>query len=333
MAVSRKAVLTAVVSDLAIAAAKLTAFFFSHSSAMLAESIHSLVDAGNGSLLVLGTHLSKRPADETHPFGYGKELYFWTLLVALFIFLVGGGVSIADGIKHLRHPVAIDHILWNYVTLALSACFEGYSLSVGLREFRAAEGVSASFRTIHASKDPATFTVIIEDTAALIGLILAFLGTLLDQVFGWHQADGIASIVIGTMLAAVAVVLIVESKALLVGEGANVTMLRTIRTLVQADPGVEVAGYPMTMYFGPQSILLTINVRFHQSLRRDEIEQSIDRMEEAVRGRYPKIHQIYIEAESLRRQDEGVSRTTLPNPATLTQHHHGPKGRRFLREQ
>ena len=303
MAASRKAVLTAVVSDLAIAAAKLTAFFFSHSSAMLAESIHSLVDAGNGSLLVLGIHLSKRPADETHPFGYGKELYFWTLLVALFIFLIGGGVSIADGIRHLRHPATIDHIVWNYLTLGVAACFEGYSLFIGLKEFRKTEGVSASFRTIHASKDPATFTVIIEDSAALVGLLAACVGTILDQVFGWHRADGIASIVIGAMLAAVAVLLIVESKALLVGEGADLAMLRDLRTLVLADPGVEVAGYPMTMYFGPQNVLLTINVRFRPSLPRDGIEQCVDRIEAAIRQRFPRVHQIYVEAESLCKRD------------------------------
>lgn len=299
MAESRKAVLTAVVSDLAIAAAKLTAFAFSHSSAMLAESIHSLVDAGNGTLLVLGIHLSKRPADETHPFGYGKELYFWTLLVALFIFLVGGGVSIADGIRHLQHPVELDHVVWNYVTLGIAACFEGYSLFVGMKEFRMAEGVPASLRSIHASKNPATFTVIIEDSAALAGLAVAFVGTVLDQLFGWHRADGIASLVIGAILAAVAVLLIIESKALLVGEGADLATLRRIRALVVAEPGVEIAGYPLTMYFGPHNILLTINVRFDRGLQRDGIEQCIDRIESAVRATFPKVHRIYIEAESL----------------------------------
>lgn len=316
MPTSRKAVLTAVVSDLAIAAAKLTTFFFSHSSAMLAESIHSLVDAGNGSLLVLGIHLSQRPADETHPFGYGKELYFWTLLVALFIFLIGGGVSIADGIRHLQHPATLDHVLWNYVTLGVAACFEGYSLFIGRKEFRKAEGVPASLRAIHASKDPATFTVIIEDSAALVGLSVAFLGTVLDQTLGWHRADGFASVTIGVMLAAVAVLLIVESKALLIGEGADLAMLRKIRVLVENDPGVEVAGYPMTMYFGPQSILLTINVRFQSTLQRDGIEQCVDRIEAAVRERFPTVHQIYIEAESLCKRDANTAEAT-GSPSTL----------------
>ena len=315
MSSSRKAVVTAVLSDLAIAAAKLTAFFFSRSSAMLAEAVHSMVDAGNGSLLILGLHLSKKPADEMHPFGYGKELYFWTLLVALFIFLIGGGVSIADGIRHLRHPVSIDHVLWNYVTLGVAALFEGYSLFVGRHEFRRAEGKSASLGAIHASKNPATFTVIIEDTAALAGLTIAFVGTLLDQFLRWHLADGIASISIGLTLAFVAILLVVESKALLVGEGADVSTLRTIRSLAQDQLGVEVAGYPLTMCFGPHNILLTINVRFSNKLDRDGIQECVDRIESAVRNRFPDIHHIYVEAESLRTPQfaPGVDPSRLPS--------------------
>ena len=317
MSSSRKAVITAVLADLAIAAAKLTAFLFSRSSAMLAEAIHSLVDAGNGSLLILGLHLSKKPADETHPFGYGKELYFWTLLVALFIFLVGGGISIADGIQHIRHPVAIEHASWNYVTLAVAAIFEGYSLWVGLKEFESAEGRPASFSAIRASKNPATFTVIIEDTAAIVGLTIAFTGTLLDQSLGWHLADGLASIVIGVTLALVAILLIAESKALLVGEGADIPTLRMIRALAQEQAGVDVVGYPLTMYFGPRNVLLTINILFAPTLNRDGIQDCIDRIESAVRNRFPHIHHIYVEAESLRTsqkrpEGERASEADLP---------------------
>lgn len=300
MSSSRTAVLTAIVADLAIAAAKFTVFAFSRSSAMLSEGIHSLVDAGNGSLLVLGLHLSKKPADETHPFGYGKELYFWTLLVALFIFLIGGGFSIADGVEHLRHPKHLEHYLWSYVTLGTAALFEGYSLFVGLREFRRSEGVPASWKSIHASKNPSTFTVIFEDSAALFGLLTALIGTLLDQLLHWTLADGIASIVIGVTLTLVAVLLITESKALLVGEGADVKTLRAIRVLTQAEEGVELAGYPLTMYFGPESVLLTMNIRFQQSLNRDAIQQAIDNIEAAVRQHFPHIRHIYLEAESIR---------------------------------
>jgi cation diffusion facilitator family transporter len=297
---SRKAVLTAIVSDLAIAIAKLTAWAFTHSSGMLSEAIHSLVDAGNGSLLVLGLHRSRKPANETHPFGYGKELYFWTLLVALFVFFVGGGASIAEGYLRVRHPQPLDHYLWNYVTLGVAALFEAYSLYVGLEEFRVGEGVPASWQAIRASKNPITFTVIVEDFAALAGLFIAFLGTILDQTLGWHRADGISSVAIGAILMAVALFLMVESKALLVGEGANFSTLREIRRLTQAEPGVELAGYPMTMYFGPGSVLLTMNIRFSESLARNGIEEVVDRIEAVVRGRYPNIRQIYLEAESLR---------------------------------
>jgi cation diffusion facilitator family transporter len=297
---SRKAVLTAILADVAIAAAKFTAFFFSGSSAMLSEGIHSLVDAGNGSLLVFGIRLSRKPADETHPFGYGKELYFWALLVALFIFLAGGALSVAEGIHRLRNPQPLEHILWNYVTLLVAAVFEGYSMSVALKEFKEAEGVPASWRAIHASKDPTTFTVIVEDFAALLGLFTALTASLLEQFLRWESADGIASIVIGLLLMAVALFLIIESKALLVGEGADLTILRQIRRLTQAQDGVELAGYPLTMYFGPEDVLLTMNIRFQKSLSRDQIEQTIDAIEAAVRRQYPFIRHIYLEADAIR---------------------------------
>lgn len=297
---SRTAVLTAIAADVAIAVAKFTAFSFTQSSSMLSEAIHSMVDAGNSSLLLLGLHRARQPADEHHPFGYGKEVYFWTLLVALFIFIVGGGVSIAEGVTRLQHPEPIRHLLWNYATLAVAACFEGYSLYVGRREFHASEGVSASWKAIHASKDPSTFTVIFEDTAALCGLAIAFIGTLLDQFLGWVLADGIASILIGAVLVLVAVLLMIETKALLVGEGADRHTLNEIRRLAQNQPGIVQVGYPLTMYFGPDEILLTMNIRFAQELNRDGIERAIDDIETAVRERFPKIRYIYLEAESLR---------------------------------
>ena len=218
--------------------------------------------------------------------------------MALFIFLVGGGLSIANGIYHLHHPRPLEHIWWSYATLVLAAFFEAYSLSIGLKEFRASEGVAASWRSIHASKDPTTFTVIFEDSAALLGLATAFLGTLLNQTLAWWRADGIASIVIGAILTVVAVLLVIESKELLVGEGADLATLRAIRQLTETQPGVEFAGYPLTMYFGPGNILLTMNVRFAEALSRDEIEAAIDGIEAKVRIRFPSIRQIYLEAES-----------------------------------
>lgn len=317
MSARREAVGTAILADLGIAACKLVAFFFTGSAAMLSEAIHSIVDSGNGALLVLGVHLGKRPADASHPFGYGKELYFWTLLVALFIFLTGGVVSVAEGVHRILHPEPLTHPVWSYATLALAAGFEGYSLFISVRQFREIEKKPLSWRAIHDSKDPTVFTVIFEDTAALLGLLAAFIGTVLQHLLHWSLADGIASIVIGAILMSVAVLLILESKALLVGEGADPTILHDIHELTEQQPGVRRAGYPMTMYFGPRNILLTMNVRLDKSLDRDRIEQTIDGIEAAVRQRFPEVRHIYLEAESLhagtRVDDPGYpSATDLP---------------------
>jgi cation diffusion facilitator family transporter len=307
---SNKAAVTAIFANLAIAAAKFTAFLFTRSSAMLSETIHSVVDAGNSSLLVLGHRLARRPADETHPFGHGKEIYFWSLLVALFVFLFGGAFSVFEGIRHLRHPEPIEHPIWSYVTLALAFVFESYSFYVGIREFHHAEGVAPSWRAIHRSKDPSNFTVIFEDLAALFGLLAAFVGTLIAQLFHLPAADGLASVVIGLLLMGVAVLLIVESRALLVGEGADPETLRSIREIAERQPGVLRAGYPMTMYFGPDTVLLTMRIRLEQTLTRDGIESAIDCIEAAIRQRFPKIHHIYIEADAL-------SSTTRPDISAL----------------
>lgn len=299
MSARREAVGTAILADLFIAACKAVAFVFTGSAAMLSEAIHSVVDSGNGALLVLGVRLGKRPADVSHPFGYGKELYFWTLLVALFIFLTGGVVSVAEGVHRLQHPEPLTHPVWSYATLALAASFEGYSLFISVRQFREVEKQPLSWAAIHRSKDPTIFTVIFEDTAALLGLLAAFIGTMLEQLLHWTAADGAASIVIGAILMSVALLLILESKALLVGEGADSTMLNEIHELTEQQPGVERAGYPMTMYFGPREVLLTMNIRLDKSLDRDHIEQTVDEIEATVRNRFPEIRHIYLEAESL----------------------------------
>ncbi len=308
-----QAAVTAVLANLVIASAKTVAFLFTRSSGMLSEAIHSFVDAANDSLLVYGEHRADRPADETHPFGYGKELYFWTLLVALFLFILGGCFSLYEGTHRLLHPEPLRHAFWSYVTLGLAFCFEGYSFLVGLREFREKEGVSVSFRAIHQSKDPTTFTVIYEDAAALLGLLIALGGTLCAQLLGWTRADGISSLCIGALLLVVAVLLVSESKALLIGEGLDVKELREVRELALAQSGVVSVGYPMTMYFGPENVLLTMNVRFAQNLNRDGIELTVDAVERAIRSQFPHIQHIYLEAESLG-SDSRFDPARLPQP-------------------
>lgn len=300
MSSSRKTIFVAIAANVAIALAKVVGFVFTGSSAMLSEAIHSVVDCGNGGLLLFGEKQSRKPADETHPFGHGKELYFWSLLVALLIFVLGGGISIAEGIRHIRHPAPSEDATWAYAILAVAFLFEGYSFLVSIREFRASTGHQPIFRAIHQSKDPSIFTVLFEDTAALLGLLTAFVGILLSHSFGLPHADGIASVVIGVILLIVATLLIVESKGLLVGEGADRSTLHTIRSLATADPDVEAVAYPFTMYFGPHAILLTMNVQFRQDLPANAIEAAIARIEHAIQTPFPNIRYIYLEVGSTR---------------------------------
>ena len=304
MSSSRKSIYVAIAANVGIAAAKLVGFFFTGSAAMLSEAIHSAVDCGNGALLLVGLNRSALPADETHPFGYGKELYFWSLIVAVLVFVLGGGVSIWEGVEHALHPTAPASPVWNYAILGFAFVFEGYALYVSVKEFRATHPGQPLIAAIHASKDPSSFTVIFEDTAATLGLVAAFVGVWLSSSFGLHRADGIASICIGLLLMTVAVLLILECKALLVGEGADRATLRTIRRMAGDDPAVMAVGLPLTMYFGPHHALLTMNVQFRPEINGDAMQQAIRRIESAIQGSYPDIRQIYLEAGSLATSQE-----------------------------
>ncbi|MGB7951202.1 MAG: cation diffusion facilitator family transporter, partial [Candidatus Binatia bacterium] len=281
MAESTKAIYAAIGANLAIAVSKFTAAAFTGSSAMISEGIHSLVDSGNGGLLLLGLKRSQQPADEVHPFGYGKELYFWTLIVAIMIFAVGGGISAYEGLLHILHPSPVESPLWNYVVLSLAILFEGYSLYVAWKVFQKAKGKEGFWRAIRTSKDPTNFTVLFEDTAALLGLIVALLGVYLAHRWNNPFFDGAASIVIGVILAAVAVFLAYESKGLLVGEGADAETLAGIRRLAESDATVERVNRALTMYFGPHTVLLAMDLRFRDNLSGTEVEETVDRLENA----------------------------------------------------
>ncbi len=297
---SKVAIYAAIGANLAIAIMKFVAAALTGSSAMVSEGIHSLVDTGNGGLLLFGIHKSKQPADATHPFGYGKELYFWSLIVAVLIFGVGGGISIYEGINHLLHPRRLEDPFWSYVVLGLAAVFEGFVLVIAFRAFQALKGEDESFwQAIKSSKDPTTFTVLFEDAAALLGLIFAFVGIFLAHAFENPYLDGVASVCIGLLLAAVAVVLAYESKGLLVGEGADPQTLERIRKLAEADPGVKKVLAPLTMHFGPDTVLLTVDIEFHKKLSATEVEEAVDRLEKSIRIHYPKIKHIYIEAGAI----------------------------------
>lgn len=232
---------------------------------MLSEGIHSIVDTGNELLLLLGLRLSKQPADDTHPFGYGQELYFWTLIVALFIFAIGGGMSIYEGVNHLLEPEPLTNPLWNYVVLGFAVIFEGYSWNVAFQAFLASKGDEDLWTAIRASKDPTIFTVLFEDSAALIGLFVAFLGVLSGHLLNNVYLDGVASIAIGIILAGMAILLAYESKGLLIGEGADAKTVADIRSLTQADPAVRKVLKVLTLHFGPEEILLNLDIQFSKN--------------------------------------------------------------------
>ena len=314
---SNKAIYAAVAANVAIAIAKFVGFHFTDSSAMFSEGIHSLVDTGNGALLLLGLRLSRKPADETHPFGYGKELYFWTLIVALLVFVLGSGISIAEGVSRVSDPRPMEHPFWNYSILALSFLFEGSALFISLREFRKLQNGMSLWNAIRTSKDPSTFTVIFEDVAALLGLMTAGIGIILSGMFTLPLFDGAASILIGLILGAVALLLVIESKALLVGEGADKRVLRSIRNIALVDKDVERVGYPLTMYFGPHNVLLTMNVQFHKGLLATSVEQAIDRIEASIRERHRDIHHIYLEADVIR-ESTRVGDPVFPKSAEVS---------------
>jgi cation diffusion facilitator family transporter len=299
MAESTTAVYAALAGNAAVAITKLTAAAFTGSSAMLSEGIHSVVDTADQALLLLGKRRSARPADEDHPFGYGQELYFWTLIVALVIFAAGGAVSAYEGVVRLLEPSAPETSIWNYVVLGLAVVFEGTSLAIALRQFRSLYPDQPFFTVVRRSKDPTIFTVVFEDTAALIGLAIAFCGVYLSGRTGNPVYDSVASILIGVLLMLVAIVLVRESRGLLTGEAADPEIQRSIREVLTSDADVTAASRPLTMYFGPESILLLAEIQFRSGLEAGQVSEAVDRLESAVRGRWPKVKRIFIEAAAI----------------------------------
>jgi cation diffusion facilitator family transporter len=296
MAESRIAIYGAIGANIAIAATKFAVAGVTGSSAMLSEGIHSAVDTCNGVLLLVGTWRSERPASDEHPFGHGKELYFWSLIVAVLIFGVGGGVSFYEGVLHVREPAPMRDPFWNYIVLGAAALFEGISFAIALRQFRVEMRGRPFWQTLHRSKDPATFTVLAEDSAALVGLAIAAVGVYASHALGRPEIDGMASIAIGVLLAGVAVLLIRESRSLLVGEGIRPETARRVRELALAHPEIERAGRPLSMYMGRDAALLALDVKFRDGTPAEAIAAATAALEAEVRAEFPMIRHIYVEA-------------------------------------
>ena len=299
MSESNRAVYGAIAANTGIAITKFIAAGVTGSSAMLSEAIHSVVDTGNGVLLLIGMRLSRRAATPEHPFGHGKELYFWSLIVAVLIFGLGGGVSAYEGVLHMLHPEPLRDAMWNYIVLAIAAVFEGASLVVALRQFAKEKGDVPMWRALRASKDPTTYTVLAEDSAAIAGLAAAALGIFASHTLDMPALDGAASVVIGVILCAVAVLLIREARGLLIGEGVSRETAAAIREIALAHACVREAASPLSMYIGAEEVLLTLDVRFEPASSAEAITRAVAEIERDIRKRFPRVKRIYIEASGI----------------------------------
>lgn len=297
---SKIAIYGAIAANSAIAVSKFVAAFFTGSSAMLSEGIHSLVDTGNGILLLFGISRSKRPPDSKHPFGYGNEIFFWSFVVAILIFALGGGIALYEGIQHIIHPRALQNVQWNYVVLIMAMVFEGAALRVALKQFNASRRNKPFMRALMDSKDTSTVAIVVEDTAALAGLIIAFLAVLLGHVTGWPYFDGLGSVLIGVLLIGVSFFFAIECKALLVGEGLLQENIDKINRILEAEPHVREFRRPLSLYFGPNEVLVNLDVHFINGLDSDQIESTIDRIETAIKEQLPRVNRIYIEADTIK---------------------------------
>jgi cation diffusion facilitator family transporter len=289
----------ALAGNAAIAIAKFAAAMFTGSSAMLSEAIHSTVDTGNELLLMFGLNRAERPADASHPFGYGLQLYFWVFVVAVLIFGFGAVFSFIEGLRKISNPEPAKNILVNYIVLGLAMLFEGGSWCIALREFRKQTNGRGWFRTVRRSKDPTVFAVLFEDTAALIGLVIALVGIALADLLQMPVLDGVASLGIALVLAATAIFLGYESQSLLTGEAAYPEVRQGIEAIARAAPGVQHINQVLTMHFGPEQILAALSVDFDDSISAEQVEEAVAAIERSVKSEFPEVTRIFVEAKEL----------------------------------
>ncbi|MEN8169080.1 MAG: cation diffusion facilitator family transporter [Pseudomonadota bacterium] len=294
---SKKVIIAALLGNGLISITKFVAATMTGSSAMLSEGIHSLVDTGNQVLLLYGMKRAEKPADEHFPFGHGKEIYFWSFVVAILIFAVGAGVSLYEGIHSLFDPQPVENPWISYVVLGFAMLFEGGAWYFAFKEFTRAKGKWGYIEAVQRGKDPSMFVVLFEDSAAMLGLLVAFIGILLSQLTGILIFDGIASIVIGCILGGTAIWLAYETKGLLIGESANSQVVEGVRGIVADCDKVDHVNEVLTMHMGPDFILATISVDFDDTISADEVEQSISQMDRRIKQVYPQIKRVFIEAE------------------------------------
>lgn len=297
---SKKVIFAALIGNFLIALTKFIAFFVTKSSAMLSEGVHSIVDTGNQVLLLYGLHRARRPADELFPFGHGKEVYFWGFIVAIMIFTLGAGVSFYKGIHHLVHPTPIQNPNLNYIVLACAMLFEGAAWSLALAEFTKAKGKWGYLEAVQRGKDPSMFVVLFEDSAAILGILVAFAGIFLSHITGNSVYDGAASVIIGLILAGTAAWLAYEIKGLLIGESALPEIVKGVREIAKSFPKITHVNEILTLHMGPNFILLNLSVDFTDSLMAGDLEDTVSRLDSQIKQAYPKIKRVFVEAEARR---------------------------------
>ncbi|MGP7796458.1 cation diffusion facilitator family transporter [Sphingomonas sp. CLY1604] len=310
----------ALAANLGIGVAKFVAAGITGSSSMLTEGVHSCVDSGNQILLLYGQHRAKRAPDAVHPFGYGRELYFWAFVVAILIFAVGAGVSIYEGYLHIIEPEELTDPLVNYIVLAIAAALEGSSWFIAMREFAKSKGTTGWWRAIRQSKDPAGFIVLFEDSAALAGLSIAAIGVWASHYFLDPRIDGIASIAIGLILGLVAILLAREAKGLLIGERANPEVVERVRQIVAAHPAVTAVNHVRTIHTAPDAIFVAVSADFEDQLTMGAGETIIEEMEDQLRAAVPTLSSIYI------RPEKSENAATLATAAAAANEHGEPHG-------
>ena len=294
---SKTVIVAALIGNAAIAVTKFVAAALTGSAAMLSEGIHSLVDTGNQVLLLFGMKRAQLPASQRFPYGHGKEIYFWSFVVAISIFGVGAGVSIWEGVLHMLDPHPIEDPTINYVVLAIALCFEFVAWWMAARAFGRTRRGRGWVETVKRGKDPTLFVVLFEDSAAMLGLVVAFLGIWMAQVTGVIWLDGLASVIIGLILAGTAIWLAVETKSLLIGEAAEPEVEAGVRAICEAEPIVEGIHEILTLHMGPDFILVNLSVDFADTGTAQTLEEAIARMDVSIREAFPRVRRVFIEAE------------------------------------
>jgi cation diffusion facilitator family transporter len=300
---SRKVIYAALVGNCLIAMTKVVAAFMTGSSAMLSEAIHSGADTGNEILLLYGLRRAKMPADNEFPFGHGKEIYFWSFVVAIVLFAGGAGLSMYKGIDQLVAPVPVKHSFVNYGVIGLALIFEGTTWYIALTEFAKSKGAWGYIQAVHRGKDPSIFVVLLEDSAAIIGLVVAFMGILLSHISGNTVYDAAAAVIVGLILAGTAILLASESKSLLIGESANKEVVRGIREIACSSKEIKRVNEVLTMHMGPDFILVNISVDFVDPILATDVEVTVAGLDKAIKRAYPNVQRIFVEVETWRAKD------------------------------